>query len=181
MDIYITGTWCMKKTICLSLIILLAACNHPRQKGLVYYNDFESIKGWTYVNLSREKAHSGIYSNKLDSSSVYGETFRQHFFEISDAKVVKVKLSLWAYLTPNAKGKLVVDIRNKDSKTVFWAGQHLELAPKRDEWQKIDTTITFAADSISGAGNLISVFPWNLSKSPIYIDDFRVEFVLGSK
>ena len=86
------------KKILYPCLLLLMACNTPKQKGLVYFNDFESIKGWAPINLSKKIAHSGIFSNKLDSGHVYGATFKELFREISDDKLVKVKVSFWAYI-----------------------------------------------------------------------------------
>ncbi len=168
----------MRKIACFCLI-LLCACNVPKQKGLVYYNDLESIKGWTPINLSKKYAHSGIYSNKFDSVHVFGLTFSQLFREISDDKVIKVKLSFWAYLNPNAQGKLVVNIKRPDKTDALWTARNLsDLVPKRGEWQKVETDFTFN-DTINKPENSLAVYPWNVSKGDFYIDDVKLEFILG--
>ena len=168
----------MKKIICLCLVVI-CACNAPKQKGLVYFNDFDAIKGWTTVYLSKKIVHSGLYSNKLDSSHIYGMTFKQLFKEISDDKIIKVKASFWVYVTNKAKGKFVVEVRNPDNKQIFWTSKDFsEIAPKHGEWQQAETSFTFA-DSICKPENSVSIYPWCTGKGDFYIDDTKLEFVLG--
>jgi hypothetical protein len=168
----------MKKIIFLCLVAL-TACNTPKQKGLVYFNDFDAIKGWAPVNLSKKVVHSGLYSNKIDSSYVYGMTFKQLFREVSDDKIIKVKASFWTYLTDKAKGMFVVEVRNHDNKQVLWVYKDLkDVAPKHNEWQKAEMSFTFA-DSISKPENSILIYPWSTGKGDFYVDDLKLEFVLG--
>jgi hypothetical protein len=169
----------MKKIICASLI-LFCACNHPtQQKGLVYYNDFESTKGWIDLNLSKKVSHSGMYSNKFDSTHSFGITFKQLFKQISDDKIVKVKISFWAFLTNNAQGKLVMEIKKPDNSSVIWTARDLpKLAPKVGEWQQVETDFTFN-DSINKPENILAIYPWSTAKSDFYIDDLKLEFILG--
>ncbi|MGP8217539.1 MAG: hypothetical protein ACLQQ4_18365 [Bacteroidia bacterium] len=168
----------MKKIIC-ACVILLCACNPQKQKGLVYFNDFESIKGWAPVNLSKKYFHSGMYSNKIDSVNTFGLTFRQSFWQISEDKIARVKVSFWTYLTDKAQGKLVMEVRRLDNSLALWTGKNIaDLAPRRGEWQRVETSFT-VPDSLRERDNIISIYPWNISKSDFYVDDFRIEFVLG--
>jgi hypothetical protein len=168
----------MKKLLFITLV-LLTACNSQKQKGLVYYNDYESIKGWVPATLSKKIAHSGIYSNQLDSTHIYGAGFRQVFKEISENKVVKVKVDFWTYITPNTQGKLVVEIRKADNTMNFWTAKTLsDIAPKIGIWQEAHVDFTFP-DSVINSTSTVSIYPWNTSKSTFYMDDLRLEFVLG--
>jgi hypothetical protein len=168
----------MKKLL-FAALVLSAACNPQKQKGLVYYNDYESIKGWAPVTLSKKIAHSGIYSNQLDSTHVYGAGFKQVFKEISENKVIKVKVNFWTYITPNATGKFVVEIRNSDNSMAFWTAKTLsDIAPKIGIWQQAHVDFTFP-DSIIKSTSTVSIYPWNVSKGTFYVDDLRLEFVLG--
>jgi len=168
----------MKKII-LACLILLTACNRPQQKGLVYFNDFETMKGWAPVWLSKKIVHSGTFSNQVDSTHLYGESFRQLFREISDNKVVKVKASFWIYVTPQAQGKLVVEVKRPDDSFAFWTcKEFVEIAPKLGQWQQAKAEFTFP-DSVIRSANTIAIYPWNTSKGTFYVDDIRLEFVLG--
>jgi len=168
----------MKKLL-FATLVLLTACNSQRQKGLVYYNDYESIKGWAPVTLSKKTAHSGIYSNQLDSIHVYGAGFKQVFKDISENKVVKVKVNFWTYIAPNTQAKLVVEIRKPDNSMAFWTAKTLsDIAPKIGIWQQAQVDFTFP-DSIIKSTSSVAIYPWNVGKGTFYVDDLRLEFVLG--
>ncbi len=139
------------------------------------------MNGWTPINLSKKVVHSGFFSNKIDSTHIYGATFKEPFKEISEHKIVKVKVSFWAYLLPKSKGKLVLDVKNKKDSLVYWIGENLsDLIPKKGEWQQGGITFVIPGDSISKPDNIIGIYPWNVGKEEFYIDDFKLEFVVGN-
>ena len=81
---------------------------------------------------------------------------------------------------PNAdsKGKLVLEINQPDKKNVFWTAKNIEdFAKTPGKWCEIKLEFSFTNKDIMVPLNGIKIYPWNLSKSEIYIDDFRVEFV----
>jgi hypothetical protein len=169
----------MKKII-YPLLMILAACTQTKQTGLVYYNDFESIKGWTAGNLSSKYAHSGIFSNELDSIHMYGITFIQPFHEISTEKVGRVKVSMWALMADSAKGSMVVEVRNPAGKVIMWESRNLDQPYlKNNKWQMIRSDFLFREDSINKPENTVAVYAWNNGKKEFYVDDIRIEFVLG--
>lgn len=168
----------MKKLL-FGCVVLLMACNAPKQKGLVYYNDMEDAKGWLPIQLSKKYAHSGMYSDKFDSTHAFGITFRQLFREISDDKVIKVKVSFWAYMTPKAIGKFVMEIKKPDNSTALWTAKDMsEVAPKHNEWQQVNMEFTFN-DTLNKPEYQLALYPWNISKGDFYIDDIRLEYILG--
>lgn len=159
-------------------MFFLAACSEQKQKDMVYFNDFESIKGWAPFNLNNKIVHSGNFSNKLDTAHIYGATFKLPFKEIADHKIVKVKVSFWAFMTTTSEGKLVMDIKDKNNNLVLWTGKGInELIPKHNEWLKVETEFTFTNDSLTKPDYIISIYPWSLGKGDFYIDDFNLEFI----
>ena len=170
----------MKKIIGLCILISCIGCTNNKQKGLVYYNDFENIKGWSDVLLEKKPVHSGIYSNRLDSVNFYGKTFKLTFKEISDQAIKKVKINFWVYLLDsNSKGKLVMEIDQPDKKNVFWIAKNIEdYVKKSGEWTEVTLEFTFVKKEIMLPENIIKIYPWNLSKKVMYIDDVRIEFVI---
>ena len=169
-----------KKLYPLLFAALLIGCSKPTQKGLVYFNDFESIKGWTDILLEKKPVHSGIYSNRLDSVHVYGENLKLTFREIAPAILKKVKISVWVFI-PDAsiKGKLVMEINQPDKKNVFWIGKDLtDHVHKYGEWVEVVQEFTLVKKALLLPENSIKIFVWNLSKKQMYIDDMRVEFVM---
>ena len=170
----------MKKIIGLCILISCIGCTNNKQKGLVYYNDFENIKGWSDVLLEKKPVHSGIYSKRLDSVNFYGKTFKLTFKEISDQAIKKVKINFWVYLLDsNSKGKLVMEIDQPDKKNVFWIAKNIEdYVKKSGEWTEVTLEFTFVKKEIMLPENIIKIYPWNLSKKVMYIDDVRIEFVI---
>ncbi len=169
----------MKKIILVSLVVIAGCSNIPKQKGLVYYNDFEYAKGWEDVNLGKEPVHSGVYSNKMDSIHQYGATFKLPFKEVANGKVASVKISLWAYLEPNAKTSIVTEVRRPDQGSLLYQGYKLEdVIKEKNKWQEVEFTVPIN-DSLNKPDNIFMVYPWNLSKSNVYVDDVRIEFILG--
>jgi hypothetical protein len=169
----------MRKITCICLIVLLASCSVQKQKGLVYFNDFESVKGWAPIWLTKKIAHSGLFSNQVDSTHIYGASFKQLFREISDNKIVKIKASLWLYLPAKAQGKLVLEVRKPNDSVKLWTCKDFtEIAPKIGQWQEAKVEFTLP-DSVIKPANIICVYPWGINKSLFYVDDMRLEFVLG--
>ncbi len=162
--------------------ILLLACFGcaPKQKGLVYFNDFESLKGWGPAYLNKQPHHSGEYSNKLDSNSIYGVTFKLRFKDISELPVKKVKISFWVLKSNvNDSSKFVVDVTDKDKNKVFWIAKNIEeLVKSPQKWVKVSLEFAFLKESITLPDNSISIYAWNLGKNDIYIDDEKTEFVI---
>jgi hypothetical protein len=175
----------MKKLIyAISLLILgvLVSCSGShKQKGLVYFNDFEDSKGWNpFMNLTRFPAHSGGFSVKMDSVHVYGPTLRVRLNEISLLPIRKLKYSFWCFQkSTQAKAKFVVSIEDPGNKTLLWEGKDFkDLTTVIGKWVEIKGECNLVKDKSNDGINTVSIYPWNVSKEEIDIDDFRVEFVL---
>jgi hypothetical protein len=166
--------------VVLATVVLAGLGCVPKQNGLVYFNDFEAIKGWAPVYLNKQPHHSGEYSNKLDSASIYGATFKLRFKEISDLPVRKVKISFWVLKTnENDSSKFVVEVSDKDKNKVFWIAKSIEeLVKTPKKWVKVSLEFAFLKENITQPDNVISIYAWNLGKSEIYIDDEKIEFVI---
>ena len=177
MDIYLI----MKKNLYLLLAVtlLLASCSHPKQRGLTFVNDFESVKGWSDVLLATGPVHSGKFSNRLDSLHPYGLTFSLPFKNITPLHLRKVKVSMWVYLTEGANGSLVMDVKTPERSTVFWAGEDFTKHAQPGSWQKVSVEFSLQNNSFNVPTNIIGIYPWNSGKKEFYIDDVEIEFVQG--
>lgn len=171
----------MKLNVCIgiSMILLAFGCT-PKQKGLIYFNDFESMKGWAPAYLNKEPHRSGQYSNKMDSVNIYGVTLRLPFKEVSDRKIKKVKVSFWALMIEtNSKSEIVVEVYAPDKTKLFYLAKDMNsFVSKPKKWTEIKLEYTFPGDEIVMPQNIISVYPYNESKKDIYIDDLKIEFVI---
>jgi hypothetical protein len=162
-------------------LILLGSCHSgTKQKGLVYYNDFEEIKGWAPgYNLTKAPVHSGIFACKLDTAHVYGPTLRLRFDEISPLPIVKLKYSMWCYLrSANSLGKIVVSVDDFNKKNILWDAQHISDKTKiTGQWVELKGEFVLNKNEINAAVNTLSIYPWTIGKDEFYIDEFKVEFV----
>ncbi len=111
----------MVKSYVWILVLLVIGCQapkEPKQAGLVYLNDFEAIKGWVPVNLTRWPVHSGLFSNKLDSAHQYSLGFGVPFKEVSPRKLKTVKVSEWVYFTEKSEASLAMEVKTSDNKSL---------------------------------------------------------------
>lgn len=166
----------------IAIVYMLTSCaSSPKQKGLVYINDFESMKGWVpTLNLTKFPAHSGIFAAKLDSSHTFGPALKLKFEDVSPLSVRKVKFSMWVYRkSSSAEGKVVVAVDAGSHLNLLWEAKHIqELAPIAGKWSEIKGEFNLIKDNANSPANIINIYPWNTSKEEIDVDDIRIEFVL---
>jgi hypothetical protein len=155
-----------------------------KQKGLVYFNDLETSKGWVpNLRLTKSPVYSGIFSNRLDSEFVYGLTFKLRFKEIYRGPVKRVKFSMQCYLKTNSsKGKIVISVETKFGKNVFWNAKKIkELTSEAEKWVELKGEFDIPQNNVWSPDNFISIYPWNEGKEEFFVDDFRIEFCTSSK
>ena len=152
-----------KKVLLLLLVVVFVSCgNKPKQKGLIYYNDFETIKGWNKdINLAKTPIHSGIYSNKLDSTHMYGSTLKLRFKEVEPDPIRKIKCSLWCYLKTNkTQGKIVLAIPQRSRH-----GLDLRRMPVRFRKKRVDHTLYVGCGLCPALWRRSSIFGAGLGKT----------------
>ena len=159
-------------------LLFIVSCSAPKQQGLVYVNDCESIKGWQDIQLTRWPVHSGWLSNKLDSIHLYGIQFRLAFKDISPKRLQKVKISLWVYFTEKSKSTLVIEIKDKYGLGLSWFGTKMEDQVKEiGKWQKITAEMPLQNPALNKPDNFITIYPWDNGKKDVYVDDLIIEFI----
>ncbi|MFI5150500.1 MAG: hypothetical protein ACHQRM_12255 [Bacteroidia bacterium] len=165
----------------LVFMLMIGAChNSIKQKGLVYFNDFENIKGWAVgYTLTKAPVHAGIFACKMDTAHVYGPTLRLRFDEISPLPIVKLKYSMWCFLrSTNSIGKIVVSVDDIAHKNITWDAKHIpDLTKVTGKWVELKGEFVLSKNDANAATNTVSIYPWITGKDEIYIDDFKVEFV----
>ena len=176
----------MKKSVLflagLAMTFLLTDCNKGlKQKGLIYVNDFENMKGWApLMNLTKYPAHDGTYAAKLDSAHIYGPTLKLRFEDISTMPVRKLKYSMWIFLKSlDAEGKIVVGVDSPDKINLYWDSQHIrDKVKEAGKWVEIKGEFNLYTGNINASNHAIAFYPWSTAKEEFYVDDIRVEFVL---
>jgi hypothetical protein len=159
-------------------MLFAMGCESPKQNGLVYFNDFESIKGWAPLNLARWPVHSGRLSNRLDSNHQYGSSFLLPFIEISPKKLKMVKITAWVYFTQKCDVSLAMEIKTPDLKSLIWEGINMEEQVNEiGKWQQVTAMFSLRDKNFNSPENLVNIYTWDKGKKDIYIDDITIEFV----
>lgn len=161
------------------LIVIGLGCAR-KKKGTTFFNDFENTVGWNPSSLTKEPHFSGTYSNRLDSTHIYGSTFQLKFKQVSLREIKKVKVTFWAFLSDEAaQGKFVVEVNDPSKQNLFWIAKNFQdLIDTPNKWIKVKLEFTFPNESTTSLDNEIKIYGWNLSKKDIYIDDEEIEFVI---
>ena len=173
----------MKKILLFSACALtLAACGGSETDSsgpnVLMHSDFEGIDGWIpseqSSTLTREKAHSGKTSIKVDATHEYSLTFSKPLGQLHDSRPKQITVTAWAFLPDaQAAASLVVSINDPAApdKPLLWQAIDLSKGNKPfGKWKEIDRTITVPANV--GSANKLSIYLWRSSGShPVYVDD----------
>lgn len=174
------------KNFCCGLLALgLFSCGgHPAAQAAneLAGNDFESLDGWmngvSNPSLTKEKAHSGVYSVKVDPAIDYSLGYNNQLGKISPTRVSKVKVHAWVNLpNDNTPVKLVIELRNPtEPKLALWDSIDLLEAAKSKEFNKwIEVEKTIALPPSTTYDSQLLIYMWRSgSTQPAYLDDLQI-------
>ncbi|WP_156109088.1 carbohydrate binding domain-containing protein [Hymenobacter sp. APR13] len=163
--------------------VVLAACSGsdssaPDNAKLITANDFESVEGWMPPTpaLSREQAHSGKFSTRVDGNTEFSLGYSNLLGKVSPSKLRKITLQAWVYL-PSAKSQARLGVQVSDpvsGQEVFGDGITLtDQVKEYKKWVEVSKEITLP-ENIT-ATQLLKVFLWRASASDAaYMDDIRL-------
>lgn len=164
---------------------LLVGCSHNEQtvdnKNILTFNDFESMAGWIPENatLTREIAHSGEYSIKVDADKEFSLGYYAELGQITPRKPKKIKLEAWAYIeSDKSQAQMGMQITDPASgQNVFGDGIVLtDQIKEYRKWTAINKVIALPNDITPT--NYIKVFLWrSYVPEAAYLDDVRVSVV----
>ncbi len=175
----------MNKLLCSLLALGLAACGGaaptPPADQLAA-NDFEHLDGWlngnTPASLTQEKAHSGVYSVKVDPATDYSLGYTNQLGRISTGRMRKIKLRAWVFL-PNdqATAALVTEIKTPDPTKNLWdnfdLGKEATTKSGFNKWLEVEHTVDVPATAVFNS--TLQVYLWrNGSSQPVYLDDLQI-------
>lgn len=163
-------------------IIFLSACsgnkedkNNNKSGTVSFSNDLETSGWMNQSTVTKEFAHSGRCSSRIDSVSQFSFGFADFFYNISDIIPEKVDVNFWI-LCPQKeiRSNLVVSI-DSIGKNIFWIGIDLkDSVPVLNQWKEVKSTINLPADIL--ATDKISIYVWSNDKKVFYLDDLKVTF-----
>lgn len=140
----------------------------------LYFNDFEPPWASQEAALLSDSlyAHSGRFSQKLDSSNVYSTVFAQPFHTLNSPTI---KFSLKSRFEKR-NGSVIVLEAKRQGKNVLWQSINIDefyVPQVKQEWQSI--TGFFKIDKPLQADDLLKAYIWTPQKQTIWIDDFKLE------
>jgi hypothetical protein len=145
-------------------------------------NDFEHLDGWlggdASPSLTREKAHSGLYSVKVDPTIDYSMGYNNQLGRISDTRIRKIKLRAWVFL-PSSRTpvSLVTEIKKpNEAKAILYNSYNLEEALHTkgyNHWVEVENTINVPETATYDSRILVYLWRGN-SNFPAYFDDFQL-------
>ncbi|MFD1467497.1 hypothetical protein ACFQ48_04605 [Hymenobacter caeli] len=176
----------MKKLFYPWLALALGACGGQTASttaGQLATNDFESMDGWmsgaTNPSLTKEKAHSGVFSVKIDPAVEYSLGYNNLLGKMSASRLRKIKLHCWVFL-PNEKASavLVTDVQTPGvAKSVLWDGFDLlkEVKAKSalNQWAEVEHTVEIPETAAYTSKMLVYLWRGG-STQPVYLDDLQI-------
>jgi hypothetical protein len=149
--------------------------------NLISANDFEAVVGWMGDpnTISREQAHSGRYSVKVDGAHEFGMGYSLPLGKATMRKPHKIRISGWAYMV-DAKSAARLGVQLLDPNTgkeTFGDGVNFNDAIKDyKKWVEISKDIVLPETTAST--HELRVFLWRGSATtPAYLDDLRISLV----
>jgi hypothetical protein len=174
----------MKKNLHYALLLVVmvvfAACSGnksaEREPGsILVKSDLENLAWINQNTLSKDVAHSGMFSSKLDSLTEFSYGYSSTFNNLSDTLPVSVDVSVWIYYSQlKINSSLVISI-DSVSKNIFWKGVPLADSIKAaNQWQEIKVTFELPK-KIMPTDNL-KIYVLNAEKRNFYMDDLSLLF-----
>lgn len=149
--------------------------------NLIAANDFEAVIGWMADpgTITREQAHSGRYSVKVDAQHEFGMGYSLPLGKATVRKPHKIRISGWAFMV-DAKSVARLGLQLFDpttGKEIFGDGINYNEAVKDyRKWVEISKDVTLPESTASTTE--MRVFLWRGSATtPAYIDDLRITLV----
>lgn len=145
-------------------------------------NDFEHLDGWlgdaVGPSLTRDRAHSGVWSLKVDPNIDYSLGYNNQLGRISATRLHKIKLRAWVFL-PSSRTpvSLVTEIKKpNEAKGIFYDSFELAKAVHTkgyNHWVEVENTINVPETATYDSRILVYLWRGN-SILPAYLDDFQL-------
>ena len=134
-----------------------------------------------FYHLSKETAHSGLYSSKTDADNNYSDGYSyiidDSLLNNKSASVIFKAMIKSKILNPDAN--IVISFENSSSSISYQALNLKNCIPKVNEWTPVYFR-AFVPKEIK-KGDMIKAYLWNISKHIIYIDDMELKIIAYEK
>jgi hypothetical protein len=169
----------LQSIACLTLLVFFTSCgiNYPTADEGVYFQDFDNLKMWggDQWNLTNEKAHSGSYAARTDSTYEYSQTFSMDFKEAKSKGYKAIEVSAWVFVTnADAKAGIIASVESSAGSTAYMSADVKDFITAPNQWEKGIVFLKLPETAPEGAK--IKVYLWSPNKAKIFIDDVTVQF-----
>lgn len=147
-------------------------------KDTLMHNDFESMVGWIpdAVALTKDKAHSGVYSLKVDKQHEYSLGYNYLLGQLSPTRLRGIRVDAWAYAPEkNPAAQLRMAVNNAVGGTPI-ASEGIEFNSQVKEYGKwVKVSKEFDFPSTASYTSQLVIYLWSAGgTNPAYIDDIQV-------
>jgi len=157
-----------------------------RKESRIRTNDFEDKEGKDSSFYSRDFAHSGSCSLKMDSLIQFSPAFRISYHELNKNKYNRCQAEVWVYpVHPLSETpcSLVINFENKGNAIKYQAYDlNNPLNSKKlrlNHWNKI--VVNYFVPKPRYKTDQLVIYIWNRGKKVIYFDDLKVELFAPDK
>lgn len=144
----------------------------------VYFQDFDNLRFWGHDewNLTNEKAHSGDFSARTDSSTEYSQTFEMVFSYAKSKGYKAMQVTAWLYVdNMNAKAGLVASVESSSGSAAYQSADIKNFITAPNQWEKISVYLKLPESAPDNAN--IKVYLWSPNKAKIFMDDVSIKLV----
>ena len=172
-------------------VCILSACSNsgtktdPKQDRIEITNDMENAKGMIPSWIGAERvfpmtdppAHSGTYACITNDTAEFSYHYEEILKNINSEFPKRIILSGWVYTTtPNPNFAVICDIK-EEGQNYSWKSFPLDnKLTEAGKWVEFSGDF-YIDDKPLKPDMRISIYTWNQSKKPIYIDDLKVTFL----
>jgi len=147
-----------------------------RKSAIEKFNnmDFENVNlNYSNLNLDTYYHHSGKYSNKTNKLNELSWAFEFYGTDLNGVYSQAI-VKGWILSEKQNDGMLVFRI-DKENKSFYWNCLELKnVILEKNKWKEVSKI--FEIPKEIPEGYILKINFWNTNETPIYIDDFSVEF-----
>jgi len=170
----------MKRVLLALPLAVLAACggdSEATNKDVLMKCDFDVLNGWLpdRASLTRDKAHSGTYSIKVEQGRDFSLNYLASLGQLSGTRFRGVRFDAWVYLTDKnstAQVALVTKetLDGKDLDKVYFDYSSVK---EYGKWVQVSKEVIFPAGTNFNSAFLF--YLWRAgATTPAYLDDVQL-------
>jgi hypothetical protein len=170
----------MKRILRVLPLALLAACggsSSADNKDLLMKCDFDQLNGWLPDRnaLTRDKAHSGAYSIKVEPGRDFSLNYLMQLGQLSTSRIRGVRFDGWVFLTDkNSTANIAFvskeSVEGKDLSTIYFGYDSVK---EYGKWVAVSKEIIFPPNTNFNSALLIYLWRGGAT-TPAYLDDVQL-------